>query len=539
MYTPKNKIIVFDTTLRDGEQASGCHMSPDEKMRIAKELKNVNVDVIEAGFPVSSQGDWTAVNAIAAEISGPVIAGLSMARDDNIDAAGTALAPAIRRGKGRIHTFIATSQIHLEKKLRKSREEVQELAGNAVRRARAFTPDVEFSTEDFGRSDVAYVAEVVLTAIQEGATTLNLPDTVGYLTPREMYVKTRQLIHAVGRAAEQRGIPIEHVVFSAHCHNDLGNATAHTCEAIRAGCRQVEGTFNGIGERAGNTALEEVIANIHERGKYVRNPFTGRRDPFYGLDVSHISRSAIGAASDAIYRAIEQQRPMNKAIVGRNAFAHEAGIHVHGVILDTNTYEWMSPEEYGVESRITLGPRTGIHGIMHRCRALGFAIIPAEQRVIADRFIHATEGWKLSDDAHIVQAIMGAEAIPEAYVLNDFSIVEKGTGANACLKLTVQGKMHECVADAAGGIDAFCRALQRVIPYAFDIKEYASYAVTPGAAALGKETVIIANNGFTTVGANTQSSVLRGSAYAIMQAVNRMQYVVDHAPKDLNTKSVL
>ena len=259
----KNKIIIFDTTLRDGEQASGFHMFAHEKMQIAKALADMGVNVIEAGFAISSPGDADAIYNIAKEVGtkdGPIICSLSRANIADIDAAANAIEPAYHK---RIHTFIATSDIHTEKKLRKSKQEIIDMAVRAVKHATQYTEDVEFSTEDFSRSNNSYIIDIVVEAIKAGATTINLPDTVGYLIPREVYAKTKTIIEAV----DER-VNLENIVFSFHCHDDIGNAAPNTCEAILAGARQVEVAMNGIGERAGNTALEKVIANIRERGRY-------------------------------------------------------------------------------------------------------------------------------------------------------------------------------------------------------------------------------------------------------------------------------
>ena len=342
------KLIIFDTTLRDGEQAPGFSMNTPEKLRLARELQTLGVDVLEAGFPIASADDAEAVRLIAAEIKGPVIAGLARCNRADIECAGESSKPAER---SRIHTFIATSDLHLERKLRISREECLQAVADNVALARQLTDDVEFSAEDATRTDMEFLCQVVEKAIAQGATTVNLPDTVGYCTPDEIEQFFADIIGRVSNA--------DKAIFSTHCHDDLGLAVANSLAAVRAGCRQVECTINGIGERAGNASLDEIVIVRRVRG--YRMPYT-----------TGIETSALFPVSQLLTELTHQPVQANKAIVGRNAFAHEAGIHQDGVIKDRRTYEIMRPADVGAQSTLVLGKHSGRHAVKQRCEQLGF-----------------------------------------------------------------------------------------------------------------------------------------------------------------------
>ena len=345
------QIVFFDTTLRDGEQSPGCTMHHDEKLRMAHQLAKLGVDVIEAGFPVASDGDFASVQAIAREVRGPRIAGLARAKRGDIECAARAVERAERP---RIHTFLATSDLHLEAKLRITRVEALEQAAEAVRLARTYTEDVEFSAEDATRSDTEFLIEVLTTAIQAGATTINLPDTVGYSTPAE-YQALFETMHA--RVPGARG-----VIFSTHCHDDLGLATANALAGVLGGARQVEVTINGIGERAGNAALEEVAAAMMVR----RDRFPFRNG---------IVAEQIAPSSRLLEELISFGCAPNKAVVGKNAFAHESGIHQHGVLANPLTYEIMTPASVGVTANsLVLGKHSGRRALQHRLGELGHAL---------------------------------------------------------------------------------------------------------------------------------------------------------------------
>jgi 2-isopropylmalate synthase len=351
-----NRIIVFDTTLRDGEQAPGFSMDVPTKLRMARALDALGVDIIEAGFPIASPADSEAVQQIAASVRRPVIAALARTRPADIEEAGRALAPAARP---RIHTFLATSDLHLAAKLRMTREQCLDTAVDAVKLARRFTDDVEFSAEDATRSDREFLCRLIEAVIGVGCTTINLPDTVGYATPdelREFFVEIITRVPSSGRA-----------VFSAHCHNDLGLAVANSLAAIQGGVRQVECAMNGIGERAGNASLEELVMALRVRQD---------RLPYH----TGIKPEALFQTSQLLSEATGEPVQCNKAIVGRNAFAHEAGIHQDGVLKDARTYEIMRPEDVGqsASSRLVLGRHSGRHAVHARCQALGFALATNE-----------------------------------------------------------------------------------------------------------------------------------------------------------------
>ena len=361
--TAPARIVIFDTTLRDGEQAPGFSMDVPAKLAMARALDALGVDILEAGFPIASPADSEAVRQIAAAVRRPVIAALARTRRADIEEAGRALAPAAR---SRIHTFLATSDLHLSTKLRMTREECLAAAVDAVRHARSFTDDVEFSAEDATRSDRDFLCRIIEAVIAAGATTINLPDTVGYATPDEHREFFAHILPRVPNAAK--------ALFSAHCHNDLGLAVANSLAAVQGGVRQVECSVNGIGERAGNASLEEFVMALRVRGD--RLPYD-----------TAIDASRLYSASQLLSQVTDEPVQANKAIVGRNAFAHEAGIHQDGVLKDTRTYEIMRPEDVGqsAASRLVLGRHSGRHAVQSRCEALGFNLSPAE----IDQVYHA------------------------------------------------------------------------------------------------------------------------------------------------------
>ena len=378
----RDRLIIFDTTLRDGEQSPGFSMNTDEKIRLARQIEALGADIIEAGFPIASDDDAHAVELIAQQIRRPVIAALARCNPADIERAGESLRPAER---SRIHTFIATSDLHLERKLRIGRDECLQAVTDGVTQARGYTDDVEFSAEDATRSDVDFLCTVVETAMAAGATTINLPDTVGYCTPEEIeefFTEVR------GRVSGADG-----VVFSAHCHDDLGLAVANSLAALRAGVRQVECTINGIGERAGNASLEEIV--MATRVKPDRLPYTT------GIDTTQLVRT-----SRLLTELTREPVQANKAIVGRNAFAHEAGIHQDGVIKDRRTYEIMTPADVGVESTLVLGKHSGRHAVKKRCEDLGYTLSRFElDRVYREVIGLADRQKSVSDDD--VTAIVG------------------------------------------------------------------------------------------------------------------------------------
>lgn len=516
----KEKIIVFDTTLRDGEQASGFHMFPEEKLEIAKKLAELGVDYIEAGFAISSPGDSEAIYKICEQVTETRIASLARTRIEDIDAAAKALKPAIERGMARIHTFIATSDIHTEKKLRKSKEEIIEMAVNAIKHAKKYTPDIEFSTEDFGRSDSNYIIDIVTAAIQAGATTINLPDTVGYLIPREMYEKVKEVIEGI-----RKRVSLENITFSAHCHNDLGNATPHTCEAILAGVRQIEVTINGIGERAGNTAFEQVIANIKERGKYKINPFTNKPDPFLGLDISHIKTEKIGEVSKLVARFTGNEPQKNFPIIGKNAFSHEAGIHQDGMNKDRLTYEIMNPQDYGVESITTFGARSGRNALRAKYASLKINLTEEEFQEASRHFTQIADKTKETDDADAVRAIKGEE-IPCYYQLLYFHPIINES-YTALIKIKNGDKLDEAYSKGNGQIDAAINAIKKIVEEDYKLEEFSVVSKSPGSNALGITRIKASKNGWNVLGFGESTDIIKASIQAYINACNRLRYIED------------
>ena len=371
-------LTIFDTTLRDGEQAPGFSLRTDEKLQLARQLEALGVDVMEVGFPIASDDDAGAVRLIAQEIRRPVIAGLARCNPADIDRAGESLKPAER---SRIHVFIATSDLHLERKLRISREQCLTTAVDSVKRARRYTDDVEFSAEDATRSDLDFLCRVVEGAIEAGATTINLPDTVGYCTPDE-------IIRFFTEVREKVPTP-DRVIFSTHCHDDLGLAVANTLAAVQAGCRQVECTINGIGERAGNASLEEIVMATRVRRDLL--PYETR-----------IQTNVLYSSSQLLSRLTQEPVQANKAIVGRNAFAHEAGIHQDGMIKDRRTYEIMRPEDVGVaQTTFVLGKHSGRHAVKQRCEQLGYQLSRLELDRVYRKVITLADSKKTIEDGDV------------------------------------------------------------------------------------------------------------------------------------------
>ncbi|NCQ32321.1 MAG: 2-isopropylmalate synthase, partial [Armatimonadetes bacterium] len=400
-----DRVIIFDTTLRDGEQSPGASLNIEEKEQVAKKLARLNVDVIEAGFPISSQEDFDSVKLIAETIEGPIIAGLARAVPKDIERAGESLKSAPRR---RIHTFIATSEIHMKYKLKRSREQVLQSAVDAVKLAKTFTDDVEFSPEDATRTEPDFLCEVVEAVIAAGATTVNIPDTVGYTMPSEFTRTIRMLKEKVPN--------IEQATISVHCHNDLGLAVANSLAAIQAGARQVECTINGIGERAGNAALEEIVMAINTRKDLM--------GVWHDIQTRHIYETS-RLVSNLTDFAVQP----NKAIVGRNAFAHEAGIHQHGIIQEKSTYEIMNAEDIGrTAGELVLGRHSGHHAFEKRVRELGYTLSAEDMQKALERFKAVANKKKEISDRDI-ESIIADEVyvVPETYHLDYMHVVAGGT----------------------------------------------------------------------------------------------------------------
>lgn len=376
------QVLIFDTTLRDGEQSPGCSMNTDEKLAIAHQLERLGVDLIEAGFPIASRGDFEAVERVAREVRGTRVAALARCVRQDIDTAAEALKDAARP---RIHTFLATSDIHLAFKLKMSRQDAVRTARECVAHARSLCADIEFSPEDATRSDPDFLCEVLQAAVDSGATTLNIPDTVGYTMPDEYTRLIRKIRETV------KG---ENIIISAHCHNDLGMAVANSLAAVAAGARQIECTINGIGERAGNAALEELVMAMHVR-------------PDVYPYVSNVDRTQLYASSQMLSRTLGFNVQPNKAIVGRNAFAHEAGIHQHGVLSNPLCYEIMTPESVGMPNeRIILGKHSGRHALLHRFNELGLNVAGDELDALYDRFTHLADRKKKVYDQDLISMVL-------------------------------------------------------------------------------------------------------------------------------------
>jgi 2-isopropylmalate synthase len=499
-------VRIFDTTLRDGEQSPGISLNLKEKVEIAEQLARLGVDVIEAGFPVSSDGEWAAVRAIASTVRGPVITALARTDADDIDRALDAISTA---AKPRIHTFIATSEIHMTAKLRMTPDEVVDAAAGAVARAKASVPEVEFSCEDATRSDVEFLARVFTAAAAAGATTLNLPDTVGYALPEEFGALLSYLIDEV---------PGD-VVWSVHTHDDLGLAVANALAGVEAGARQVEVAVNGIGERAGNCSLEEIVMALRTR--------TAAR----GID-SLIESKEIARTSRLVSMLTGYPVPPNKAIVGANAFAHEAGIHQHGVMVDRTTYEIIDPIDVGLEgSRLVLGKHSGRHAFFKALEELGFNLTREESeraftrfKSLADRKIRITD----VDLEAIVVDELGAE--DEAFEL--ISIQVAG-GTHLSPTATVRLKHGDEVVDESaigdGMIDAACGAIQRATGLEARLESFQVSSVTGGIDALGDVTIVLAvGDGEPetplrrATGRGVSTDVVEASARAYLSAINRL-----------------
>ncbi len=495
------KIKIFDTTLRDGEQSPGASMNVDEKIQVAKQLKKLGVDIIEAGFPIASPGDFEAVNRIAKEVKGVTVAGLCRARDEDIEKAAEALKPAEQR---RIHTFIATSDIHLKYKLRMSREQVIEAAIKAVKKARQYTDDVEFSAEDATRTDWDFLCKVTEEVIKAGATTVNIPDTVGYTIPQEYGELIEYLFNKVPN--------IDKATISVHCHNDLGLAVSNSLTAILKGAGQVECTINGIGERAGNAALEEIVMALK-----VRNDF-------FKADTNIVTQE-IYRTSRLISKITGMVVQPNKAIVGANAFAHEAGIHQDGVLKERTTYEIMRPEDIGIpSSKIVLGKHSGRHAFKKRLEELGFTLTDEELNRAFERFKRLADQKKYVFDEDI-EALVSDEVlrITETYELIDID-VSSGTKKkpSAYVKMKINGDEKEITISGDGPVDAVYKAITELTGSKASLNKFEIKAITGGTDALGEVTIILEEGGNTVRGHGSDTDIIVASARAYINALNKL-----------------
>ncbi len=507
-----DKVIIFDTTLRDGEQCPGASMNLREKMEVARQLGRLNVDVIEAGFPVISDGDFHAVQQIATEVRGPIIAGLARCTDKDIDAAGAAVKPAGDRA--RIHVFLATSKLHLEHKLRKAQSEILRLAVEGVKRARGLCADVEFSPEDASRTEPEFLAQITQAAIEAGATTINIPDTVGFAVPDQFAELIRYLFDNVKN--------IHDAVISVHCHNDLGLAVANSLAAVRAGARQVEGTINGIGERAGNAALEEVVMALRTRPEVFGNVTTD-------LNTREIVKS-----SRLISRMSGLLVPRSKAIVGENAFAHSSGIHQDGILKKRETYEIMDPHDVGWgETELPLTKHSGRHAMVKRLEHLGHSLTDPEIEHVFRRFKEVGDRKKFVYDDDLAALVEDSSlGAPEAYELDYFHVTSGTTTVpTATVRLRRlaaesggdEGEVMQDSAPGNGAVDAAMKAIDRILGRQGHLAEYHVQAVTGGKDALGEVTIKVDfGDGKLVTGKGASTDVIEASARAYLHAVSRV-----------------
>ncbi len=496
-------VVIFDTTLRDGEQAPGNSMTPEEKLRIARQLDVLGVDVIETGFPAASDGDFRGVRGVAQEVRRPVIAALARCHERDIDLAGEALRPAERP---RVHVFIATSDIHLQHKLRISKEECLERARASVKRARQFTNDVEFSAEDASRSDLDFLCRVVEAAIEEGATTINLPDTVGYAMPAEY--------GGMFRTVRERVPTSDKVVFSAHCHDDLGLAVANSLAAIEAGAGQVECTINGIGERAGNAALEEIVMAGHVRPQAVCFKC--------GINTREIFRT-----SQLLSHVTGAFPQPNKAVVGRNAFAHEAGIHQHGIMQNGLTYEIIRPETVGVpRSTLVLGKHSGRHALERRYRELGYELDEPTLEWLYREFTSlADRKQEILDEDLLTLLHESFHDAPEAYQLTYLKATCGTVSAGADVTLTGPWMRERSVSGTGNGpIAAAFAAISSIVERQIEVLNLSLQSVTPGRDSVGHVFIQARIDGKTLTGHGASTDVVEASARALVHALNKASF---------------
>jgi len=496
----KNRIYLFDTTLRDGEQSPGISLSKREKLEIAEQLAKLGIDIIEAGFPITSQGDFEAVSVIAKKVREPVIAALARVIDADIDRAAEALKHAERP---RIHTFVMASDTQIEYQLRKTKDEVLMMAVNAVKRAKSYVDDVEFSPMDASRADFNFLCKIVEAAVESGATVINIPDTVGYATPDEFGKLIADLIKAVPA--------LNDIVVSVHCHNDLGMSTANALAAIMNGATQVEGTINGIGERAGNTALEEIAMILDTRrkslGKY-----------------TNIKTEEISKTSRLVSSLTGYQVQFNKAIVGRNAFAHSSGIHQDGVLKERSTFEIIDPKRVGInQSLLVLGKTSGRHAFRKHLEDLGYQLTDDELESAFKRFKDLADKKAEITDADI-EAILADEVrtSSDVYTL-EYIHVCSGTDITptATVRLRRNGEVIEKTCTGDGQVDAACKAIKRATGVKGQLISYNVSSITEGLDAQGDVTIQLEINGKPFLGRGVSTDIIEASAKAYLNAINK------------------
>jgi 2-isopropylmalate synthase len=498
-----DRVLIFDTTLRDGEQSPGCSMTQPEKLRMARALAELGVDVIEAGFPCASRGDWEAVNAVAREVRGPIIAGLARCVREDIELAAKALKDAERK---RIHVFLATSAIHREFKLNMAREEIIRRAVEGVKIAREFCDDVEFSPEDASRTELDFLAQVVEAVIEAGATTVNIPDTVGYTVPDEFGELFRYLRRHV------RGI--DDITLSVHCHDDLGMAVANSLTAVVAGARQIECTINGIGERAGNCSLEEVVMALATRAQ------------FFNLKTG-VQTNRLYPTSRLLASITGQSIPRNKAVVGENAFAHESGIHQHGMLKNASTYEIMKPESVGMaRTALVLGKHSGRHAFRDRVKQLGFELDELELNRVFEEFKALADKKKELFDGDIEALVLRAEGGAHGpWSLASLDIAgEHGKPFTATVRLQhAEGRIVERTASGDGPVDATYKSVEQATGVAVNVRKFEVHAVTIGEDAQGEAVVYAEQDGRSYRGSSISTNIIEASAKALLEIVNRIE----------------
>lgn len=504
-----NKVYIFDTTMRDGEQTPRVNLNMKDKIEIAKQLEKMNVDIIEAGFPIASEGDFEAVRAVAKAVKKPVVVALSRAVKKDIDRAWEAVKYA---DKPRIHTFIATSDVHMEYKLKMTPDEVYKRAVEMVKYAKSICPSVEFSPEDATRTDPEFLYKVVEGVIDAGADIVNIPDTVGYDAPDEF----GRFIKGI-----KENVPnIDRAIISVHCHDDLGMAVANSIAAVRNGARQVECAVNGIGERAGNAALEEVVMAIKTRGKY------------FGCRTDIVTEEII-KTSKLVSHATGMTIPNNKAIVGANAFAHEAGIHQHGVLACRSTYEIMTPESVGLKkSTLVIGKHSGRHGFVQHLKELGYDNLSEDKINEAFKQFKDLTGKKKEVSDEDIETIINHEIfqVPEAYNLKYFQFSSGNTVVStSTVEVEFKGKNIREAACGDGPVDAAFKAIEKASGMNIKLKDYFIRSIGSGKDAIGEVTVKVENDNrvFTAKGMSTD--IVEASAKAFVNAINRIYYEMENS----------
>ena len=492
-------IKIFDTTLRDGEQSPGCSMNVDEKISMAKQLVKLGVDIIEAGFPIASPGDFAAVKRIANEVQGTIIAALARAKEEDIKRAWEAVKDA---PKHRIHTFHSTSDIHLKYQFRVSREEALKRSVAMVRLARSLAEDVEFSPMDATRTELSYLIEVVQAVIKAGASTVNIPDTVGYTTPSEFGAMIRAIKERIGNSA----------VIAVHCHNDLGLAVANSLAAIRNGAGQVECTINGIGERAGNCSMEEVVMNL------------ATRKDFYKA-TTNINTKEIIRTSRLLTRITGMHVQPNKAIVGANAFAHESGIHQDGLLKEKMTYEIMRPEDIGLkQTELILGKHSGRHAFRTRLQELGYDLAPEEIESAFVKFKHLADQKKEIFDEDIETLVTEEfSKIPAVFMLMDLKVASgMGVVPKSTVKMKIRGRSLQKTAKGDGPVDATYKAIAGITKTKSNLLKFEVKGITGGTDALGEVVVTLEENGKNARGQGADTDIIVAAAKAYINALNKI-----------------